>query len=57
MFFRKGTSLDKVKVRIYINDGLAQLASMNFDVHRQPLKQVFARYFDRPRLDHGMTHC
>ena len=49
MFFRKGTSLDKVKllgrwasdrtVRIYINDGLAQLASMQYDVHRPPLKQ------------------
>lgn len=64
MYFRKRLSLDYVKlmgrwasdrtVRVYINDGLAQLASMQVDVHKPPLKQYFSRYLHQQRLDHGM---
>ena len=65
MYFRKKASLDYVKlmgrwasdrtVRLYINDGLAQLASMQYDIRKPPLHAYFVRYLVQQRLDHGMT--
>ena len=50
MWFRKKASLDYVKlmgrwasdrtVRLYINDGLAQLASMHYEIHKPPLQFI-----------------
>ena len=40
-----------VGVRIYVNDGLAQLAQMRYDVRTEPLKKPHLAYHARTRLE------
>ena len=62
MYFSKNPRLDYLRllgrwssdktVRVYINDGLAQLAQMEFNVHKTPFQRFFLAYHAQTRLVH-----
>lgn len=66
MYFQKNPSFDSVRqlgrwgsdrtARVYINDGVARLAEITFDISRPPLKAPFSFFRRTLRLDRVATH-
>ena len=63
MYFTRNPQMDWLRlmgrlssdrtVRMYVNDGLAELAQMRYDVRTEPLKKPHLAYHARTRLEHA----
>ena len=63
MYFAKNPQMDWLRlmgrwssdrtVRVYVNDGLAQLAEMRYDIRKPPLHSCYLAFHAQTRLEHA----